>query len=75
MEAVSARVSELSERLADAKAKLEAADKDKENAVHEAKVQAAQKASDKIEQQQVLYSKLMERYEKLEERLLKVEQE
>ncbi|WP_029542057.1 hypothetical protein [Selenomonas sp. AB3002] len=74
LQAASDRVSELSERLADAKAKLEAAAKDKENAVREAKVQAAQKASDKIEQQQVLYSNLMERYEKLGERMRQVGQ-
>ena len=73
LQTASARASELSEKLADAKAKLEAADKEKENAVNAAKVKAAQKANDKIEQQQERYSKLQDRYEALEERLKKIE--
>ena len=63
--------SELDKQLADAKAKMEAAARDKENAVREAEVRAAQAANSKVEQQQERYSKLQARCEELEERLRK----
>lgn len=66
-------IAQLKEQIASLTAKLDVAVMEKEIAVNAAKVQAAQKASDKIEQQQERYSKLQERCEKLEERLRKAE--
>lgn len=68
-------IQQLKEQISSLTAKLEVAAEDKAIAVNAAKVQAAQKASDKIEKQQERYSKLQERYEALEERLRKAEEQ
>ena len=68
-----AEIAKLGEQIASMTAKLDVAVMEKEIAVNAAKVQAAQKANDKIEKQQERYSKLQERYEALEERLRKTE--
>ena len=66
-------IHQLKEQIASMTAKLDVAVMEKEIAVNAAKVQAAKKANDKIEQQQERYSKLQDRYEALEERLKKIE--